>query len=356
MTISLPVAAWGFNKDLAEAAGQYKDYSGGLILTSYDGLDHPAAEAKVGAGAYEANNTQARMLLGPDSFSVASGLSMSVWCRLSTIGNVQDSIVKLATNIGFNLYVVVQVSSTLGRRFGFLLGTPASCEGYVPADLDWHHVAVTFSAPAINEETGYWQSTVRLYVDGDLRLEFEYDFGTEGDPEVPPLALSVNGYPNAGYFNGDIDALHIWHSVLSGDEIAELYNGGAGWEYAPPDTTPDAFAFAPVADADLATLYISNSQIIMGMDAGTAVSITGGEYRIAGGAWTNAPGTIDPGQTLELRGTSSADPATETVVSVTVGTLTVTWSITTAVAAGNALRLVFGQQQLLISTAWKVIS
>jgi hypothetical protein len=108
-------------------------------------------------------------------------------------------------------------------------------------------------------------------------------------------------------------------------------------EYTPPaDNTPDAFSFAAVTGADLATEQISEPQEITGMDAGTAISITGGEYRLNGGEWTAAAGTIDPGDTLELRQTSSAEPETETTATVTVGTVSVDWSVTTK--AGQTLK------------------
>ena len=115
-----------------------------------------------------------------------------------------------------------------------------------------------------------------------------------------------------------------------------------------PDNTPDAFVFTDVVDADLSTQIVSDSQVITGMDAGTTISVTGGEYRLDGGAWTAGAGTINPGQTLELRGTSSVDPLTETDVSVTVGTVTVDWSLTTrALAAG--CEVIYQQAHLLIN-------
>lgn len=104
-------------------------------------------------------------------------------------------------------------------------------------------------------------------------------------------------------------------------------------EYVPPaDDTPDDFSFLAVVDADPETQYVSDPAEVTGMDAGTAISVANGEYRINGGAWTSDAGTIDPGDTLELRATSSADQETEITVAVTVGTLTVEWSITTAAA------------------------
>lgn len=99
------------------------------------------------------------------------------------------------------------------------------------------------------------------------------------------------------------------------------------------DNTPDDFGFVAVTGAELSTSYESNVETITGMAAGTAISIVDGEYRLDGGAYTTDAGTIAPGQTLQLRNASS-DNNNETVsCSVTVGTLTRQWSITTASAS-----------------------
>lgn len=101
-------------------------------------------------------------------------------------------------------------------------------------------------------------------------------------------------------------------------------------EYVPPaDDTPDDFSFLAVVDADPETQYVSDSAEVTGMDAGTAISVANGEYRINGGAWTSDAGTIDPGDTLELRGTSSGEPKGVVAVSVTVGTLAKEWTVET---------------------------
>jgi hypothetical protein len=175
---------------------------------------------------------------------------------------------------------------------------------------------------------------------------------------TPNLYIGGSGASSgaASAYDEQIDAVGWWGRKLEDSEIADLYAAGAGWEPPlPADNTPDAFSFADVTDADLSTVYVSDSQVITGMDAGTAISITDGEYRIDGGAWASGAGTINPGQTLELRQTSSGTPETKTTATVTVGTVAVDWDVTTAIAAGNALRIVFGQQQLLLSAGWKVI-
>lgn len=85
------------------------------------------------------------------------------------------------------------------------------------------------------------------------------------------------------------------------------------------DTTPDSFAFAPATGVELSTLTESGGAIIVGLDATATVSISGGEYSIDLGAWTSADGTINDGQSIRVRGTSSASYATDTSVTVTIG-------------------------------------
>jgi hypothetical protein len=125
----------------------------------------------------------------------------------------------------------------------------------------------------------------------------------------------------------------MWTSaLLEGEYHANIGAAGTATvaEYVPPaDDTPDDFSFLAVVDADPETQYVSDSAEVTGMDAGTAISVENGEYRVNGGAWTSDAGTIDPGDTLELRGTSSGEPKGVVAVSVTVGTLAKEWTVET---------------------------
>jgi hypothetical protein len=168
--------------------------------------------------------------------------------------------------------------------------------------------------------------------------------GSTGALTSPRLLVGGIRLPSEGTTSpwpGLIDGFGWWNRKLLDSEVADLWAAGTGWEPPlPADATPDAFVFTDVSDADPSTLYASDSQIITGMDAGTAVSVTGGEYRVAGGAWTSGAGTIDPGQTLELRATSSAESEGVVTVSVTVGTVTVDWTITTAVLSSVVVNII----------------
>lgn len=97
-----------------------------------------------------------------------------------------------------------------------------------------------------------------------------------------------------------------------------------------PDTTPDAFAFTAQSDVQPSTETTSNSVTIAGLVGSAPVSVSGGaSYSISGGVFTTAAGTISNGQTLRVRMTSSATLGASVSGSVTVGTVTETFGVTT---------------------------
>lgn len=107
-----------------------------------------------------------------------------------------------------------------------------------------------------------------------------------------------------------------------------------------PDTTPDAFSFTDQTGLTASTLTLSNILQITGIAAAATVSISGGEFRVcadntcsANPAWGSANSTISNNQYLQLRATSSAFSGTVVNVTVTVGGVSDTWSLTTAGAA-----------------------
>lgn len=231
--IPVPVACWLFNKDLGESAGQYKDTIGGLTLASGDGLDHPASAAKIGAGAVAGNNDSTGVLTGVFSgWSFTGGGTISLWARAADAGtSALDHVLEYLTGLSNAFRIRQQISSTLGRRYGLYINSQTPVyESYVAADTNWHHVLVTIGIPQLVDPEdpglGYYQS-VTLYVDGVARLVTGILISNETS------GLRISGGESGYYLNGDVDAVHFWDVVLSFDQIAEVYNSGSGWEYAP---------------------------------------------------------------------------------------------------------------------------
>ena len=89
------------------------------------------------------------------------------------------------------------------------------------------------------------------------------------------------------------------------------------------DRTPDAFGFTTQTGVEPATVIESN--VVTPAGYNTAVSVVAGpgaEYRIDGGAWTAASGTLNPGDTLQTRHTSASGSLAYTKTYVKAGGIT----------------------------------
>ncbi len=100
------------------------------------------------------------------------------------------------------------------------------------------------------------------------------------------------------------------------------------------DTTPLAMNFTNEDGANLSTEYTSNPVTITGINSVADVSITGGTYckgdcSGAGAVFSADAGTVEYGDTITLRATSSALNSTAVPVVFTAGGLENTWTITT---------------------------
>ena len=104
---------------------------------------------------------------------------------------------------------------------------------------------------------------------------------------------------------------------------------GGGGSSAPDDTTPNAFNFSAVTDVALSTVVESDTITVAGIDAASSISIVGGEFSIAGGAYTNVTSTVTVGQSVTLRQTSSDTYSTTTEAVLTIGGVSGIFSVTT---------------------------
>ena len=100
----------------------------------------------------------------------------------------------------------------------------------------------------------------------------------------------------------------------------------------PPDTTPNAFEFAPQTNAERATTVNSNAVTITGINTPAPIAITQGEYAINSGNFTAASTTIAPGQSVVVRLTTSDDFSTRNAATLTIGGISADFSVTTLAA------------------------
>lgn len=111
---------------------------------------------------------------------------------------------------------------------------------------------------------------------------------------------------------------------------ARVLHGGR-YALAAPDQTPADFEFTPTLGVDPLSTVNSNTVTISGLGAGVAaaMTITGGQYKKNAGSADSAATTVVNGDTVQLVATSANDYETLSSVTLTVGTFTATWNITT---------------------------
>ena len=104
------------------------------------------------------------------------------------------------------------------------------------------------------------------------------------------------------------------------------------------DTTPDNFVdFTDATGQASNTVITSNSQTITGFTTAN-VSVSGDgspEVSINGGTFTSSPGTMSNNQTIVVRLTSAAGNNFTRTATVTIGTVSKTFDVTTGAAGGT---------------------
>lgn len=98
------------------------------------------------------------------------------------------------------------------------------------------------------------------------------------------------------------------------------------------DTTPDAFAFTAQTGAALSTATVSNAITVAGINSAAAITIVGGSYAVNGGAYTTGAGTVNNGDTVAVKLTSSSSYSTAATATLTIGGESAAFSVTTLAA------------------------
>ena len=105
------------------------------------------------------------------------------------------------------------------------------------------------------------------------------------------------------------------------------------------DTTPNAFTLQNVTNAGLSTVYQSVAKQVTGITGTVNVSVSGDgspQVQIGTGAWTSGPTTITNNFYINARLTSSASNSTAHTATVTVGTYSEDFTVTTVAASGGS--------------------
>jgi hypothetical protein len=122
--------------------------------------------------------------------------------------------------------------------------------------------------------------------------------------------------------------------IYNADCAVMQYCDGTAWQPIGKDvgSTPGAFSFTDRANVTLSTLVTSDVVTINGLGCAASVSVTGQgnpQIRVDEHSWTDGTATISNGQTLEVRLTSNAALGVTNTATVTVGSASRDWNVTT---------------------------
>ncbi|MGI9211087.1 MAG: FG-GAP repeat protein, partial [Methylococcaceae bacterium] len=99
------------------------------------------------------------------------------------------------------------------------------------------------------------------------------------------------------------------------------------------DTTPDAFRFGDLTGVLPDKAYTSNSITVQGINTPTPIRIGGGIYSINGGEFTNATGTVNNGDTVQVSVRVGVDYGSVAKATVTIGDVSAVFSVTVMAAS-----------------------
>lgn len=95
--------------------------------------------------------------------------------------------------------------------------------------------------------------------------------------------------------------------------------------------TVNRFFFEDVTDADRSTIYTSNTIEVSGIIDPVPIAVSGGSYSVNGSPFTSLTGTVESGDTVSARSTSSGSYSAAVDVVIVIGGVSDTYSITTGV-------------------------
>jgi hypothetical protein len=104
---------------------------------------------------------------------------------------------------------------------------------------------------------------------------------------------------------------------------------------------PDQFYFTDQTDVALNTVVTSNEITVSGLDAATIIYISGGTYSINSGSYKSTSDTVNNGDTVTVRITSSGNYSTTKSAILTIGMVSDTFSVTTEAAPPDTIPVQF---------------
>jgi len=164
-----------------------------------------------------------------DDLSMGTNVTLSItaWVNFESFAGAGSNscITSKSSNSSGNNEYVLAYGGTAARLF-FALGRASSAStdavistnGGALSTATWYFVAATFD-PSSNE--------MKIYKDAGTPDTFGAKTIDPPNSGAPVNVGRRNFSSDGWYFDGLIDELSVWHTVLSADDITDLYNSGA---------------------------------------------------------------------------------------------------------------------------------
>jgi hypothetical protein len=347
--------------------------SGGTILTGEIAATYVAAGASVGNYVYcrvtatNATGSTAAFsnVVGPISATVFSGL---------TAPSLDYPTAPNPPTIGIHIPADWQTGNVLklDRSQDVTFATGVSTLSHTIIDADTVPGAtITLTIPTLTGSPWYFRAHGAAVTDansnivawGDAVAPTITTSATANITETLPLAVALTANETIGswaitggadqlqfeisgttlrwYANGsqsyasplDAGANNVYDVTVSATDLAGNITAKAiAVTVIAADLTPNSFTFASITGAARSSTVNSAETITLaGLEPSfnVAISVSGCKYSKNGGTFTNVTGSVRNGDTIQLQDATSANYETPTIGSVTVGTYTTTFQVTT---------------------------
>jgi alpha-tubulin suppressor-like RCC1 family protein len=296
--------------------------------------------------------------------TIFPGTSLSFWTDSLTPGGawgVDFDFGSARYNAGGNLNAVRLVRG--GQAFDSLTPTTPSTDFYDNNDgtvthlktgLMWKRCAEgqtwTGATCSGNASTFEWAKAIALtsttagYIDWRIPTANELLTIVEYKNFYPAINRSV--FPNTD--SSSTDRSYFWsgspYAVSSDFAWSVFFDGGDASGYYRYNHLPvrlvrpgqffSSLGFSTQTGLALTATITSNPLKVSPVSfAVSPITVAGGQYAINNGAYTSSPGTINPNDTVMVRVTSASIPGTSTRATLTIGSTSGDFEVTTAVDA-----------------------
>jgi hypothetical protein len=228
------VEFWTLNNTRVGAVGE-------TVLLSGDGSDYYVDPGKIGQGWSGNGTSQRRLSVVSSDLQPSGSFSISIWAKQST-GMISSTVAAFGDDGGERWRLQVR-----GTAIQVYRDSVSVLSAFRIADNAFVHLVVTYDAVS---DSG------ALFINGAKVL---FSATTPGTGTNPTVYLCGGKSTQCSTI---VDSYGIWiGTILTDAEVAELYNSGAGWEYAPVASVVTNILLGSTVE----TCRILNSRIVRGM-------------------------------------------------------------------------------------------